>query len=735
MTDLSRSVRRCLNVAALLSAVPLAAASAETAGLEEIVVTAQKQEQKLSETPMSVTALSASDLQALAATQFRDFANTIPGLSFTTSGIGSTQVSLRGITTGDNVSPTVGIYVDEVPYGSSTAYAGAAQLSLDVGLFDVTRVEVLRGPQGTLYGASTMGGLLKYVSVVPDLNEFGGVARAGLAATEEGGTSYDVAGAVNLPFAAGKAAARVSGFYSHDGGYVDNIGLKKDDVNQTDVYGGRADVLFQPTDKLSIRVGAYLQDISRDGSISVDYNLANEKPLYGSLDQYVIVPEPFDQRFELFSATAVYDFGSAALTSITSYQSLHNVNVLDASDLYTPLLNFYLNPPPPDPPFFVFDATDVKYWIGTDKFTQELRLASKGATLDWLVGFFYTSENSNQHQQVGGWAADGTPFPLNIGTVKLPSTYEETAGFGTLTWHLTNKLDLTGGLRYAHNSQTQEQKGSGLLVQPAPKENSSANVATYLADLRYLASDNLMGYLRFATGYRPGGPNVVIDDPETGEPLGKSTFEADRLQSYEAGLKVSSNDRRLSADAALYYINWDNMQVIDANNGFGAVANAGTARSLGAELTLTALPIPQLALVGAFAYIDAELTENAPDVGGQKGDPLPNTPDFTASVSADYSFDAFGHASSVGALLRYVDDRVSGFPENNYPPFDLSSYTTFDLRGSMAFGPALARVYVRNLFDERGQLSASTVLTGLGGPAQVDIMQPRTIGVSVDWNF
>ena len=229
MSHLARSIRRCLALATVTTTSLCAGtAFAATNELEEIVVTAQKQEQKLSETPLSVTALSSTDLTALAATQFRDFANTVPGLGFTSEGVGSTQINLRGITSGGSVSPTVGIYVDEVPYGSSTAFAGAAGLALDVGLFDLNRVEVLRGPQGTLYGASTMGGLLKYVTTAPDLQKFGGKARAGLSATDDGDINYDVASAVNLPFGSDKAAARLSGFYSHDGGYVDSLGLDEE---------------------------------------------------------------------------------------------------------------------------------------------------------------------------------------------------------------------------------------------------------------------------------------------------------------------------------------------------------------------------------------------------------------------------------------------------------------------------------------------------------------------------
>lgn len=734
MSHLARSIRRCLALAAVTTTASLSAGTALAAAneLEEIVVTAQKQEQKLSETPLSVTALSSKNLDALAATQFRDFANSVPGLSFTSSGAGATQINLRGITSGGSVSPTVGIYVDEVPYGSSTAFAGAAQLALDAGLFDLNRVEVLRGPQGTLYGASTMGGLLKYVTTTPDLHEFGGTARAGLSTTDDGDINYDVASALNLPFGSDKAAARLGGFYSHDGGYVDSLGLGEEDVNQSDIYGGRADVLFQPTEALSIRLNAYLQRIDRDGTSQVAYDLATGNPLDGDLEQQTILPQPFEQEFDLYSGTVVYDFGPAELTSVTSYQEFSNDSSLDASPLYVPLLNAVL----PHPPFPTWGATGVTYGITTDKFTQELRLAGTGPTLDWLVGGFYTDEDSNQSQVVDSFAPDGSALDINVATVGLPSTYEETAGFGTLTWHATSKLDVAGGLRYSRNEQTYVQEGSGLLVGPSPKATSSESVTTYLANLRYLASDNLMTYFRFATGYRPGGPNFVGSDPATGEPLGNPAFESDELQSYEGGLKATTGDRRYSADIALYLIDWDNMQVGAARNGVGVVANASTARSTGAEFTLTALPIPELTLLGTFAYTHAKLTEDAPDLGGRDGDPLPDTPDFAFTVSGDYSFGVFGHAGTAGALLRYVGDRVSSFDASaGSPQYRMPEYTTMDLRGSVAIGPANLRLYVRNLFNERGQLSAETVLTQLGGPAMISILQPRTYGVSVDVDF
>ena len=733
MSHLARSIRRCLALATVTT-TSLAAASALAAPteLEEVVVTAQKYEQKLSDTPLSVTAVSSKDLDAIGATQFRDFAGMVPGLTFTTTGVGATQINLRGITSGTNVSPTVGIYVDEVPYGSSTPFAGAAALALDAALFDMSRVEVLRGPQGTLYGASTMGGLLKYVPTPPDLHNFGGTARAGLSDTEHGGISYEVASAVNLPVASDKAALRLSGFYTHDGGYIDNIGLGRKDVNQSDVYGGRADFLYKPTDQLSIRLNAFLQRIARDGTNTVNYDLATEKPINGGLEQSTILAQPFDEQFNLYSATVVYDFGSAALTSVSSYQTLKNDSLLDASPLYVPILNAAL----PHPPFPIFGATGVQYGINTDKFTQELRLAATGPTVDWLVGGFYTHEHSNQTQLVVSYAPDGTPLAINVATAALPSSYEEIAGFGTVTWHVTGKLDLAGGLRYSHNSQSFEQNASGLLIGPAPKSESSENVTTYLANLRFKANENVMSYLRFATGYRPGGPNFQGSDPVTGAPLGNPAFLADKLQSYEGGIKTSTSDKRFSADAALYLINWNNMQIDSARNGVGVVANASDARSTGAELTLTALPVPAFSLVGTFAYINAKLTADAPDLGGVDGERLPDTPHFAGTLSGDWAFSVGGHESSLGAMVRYVGDRTHSFNASaGDPQWHLPVYTTADLRASIAFGSAMLRLYVRNLWNEQGQLSAETTLTQLGGPAAISIMQPRTYGMSIDVKF
>jgi len=728
-TELFR--RRSVSAAAgLLGCGLAAAATAQTSTnvsvLEEVVVTAQKFAEKLSETPLSVTAISARDLEALGATQLRDFASTVPSLTFTTSGVGSTQVNLRGITTGNNISPTVGIYVDEVPYGSSTPFASGAQLALDVGLFDVSRIEILRGPQGTLYGASTMGGLLKYVSVAPDPTGFGATMRAGVTSTQGGGVGYEGAGAINAPLFDDRAALRVSGFYTHDSGFVDNLENGVDDVNEANVYGGRADLLLKPTDKLSLRFTAFAQDIERDGTASSDFGLATGKPIDGDLEQRRLRVEPFDQQFRLGSATVVYDFANVALSSISSYQTARSDAITDVSAFFGPALAAN---------GIILGSVDVAKRNETDKFTQEIRLNGSGELFDWSIGGFYTDEDSDQFQKLNASLPNGAVFPVNLLTVELPSTYEEYAGFGTLTWHVTQKLDLIGGLRYAHNAQEFEQIGSGPLIFSVPKRSETDSIETYQATIRYRASETFMPYVRYATGYRPGGPNAVLNDL-AGQPLADPVFAADKLKSYEGGIKASTADRRFSVDAAVYYIDWDNLQINAVRNGLGVVDNAAAAESMGAELTLTFVPTPQLTLVGAFGYIDAQLTEDAPDLGGVKGDRMPDTPEFTGALSGDFAFEVGSRDAFLGATVRHVADRVVSFDASaSIPQYDLPEYTTVDLRAGVQLGASRLQFYVKNAFDERGQLSATTAFSGLGGPVWVSLVQPRTIGVNLISRF
>jgi iron complex outermembrane recepter protein len=394
--------------------------------LEEVVVTAQKRQERLIDTPLSVSVLSGEDINKLGAIQFRDFATTVPGLDFTTAGTGYTQISLRGVTAGFDVGSTVGIYVDDVPYGSSSAFAQGGQVALDVGLFDMSRIEVLRGPQGTLYGASTMGGLIKYVTHGPDVTAFSGSAQTGVASTRDGGINYNAAVVVNAPLSANSAALRASAFYSRDAGYIDNAPLGDSNSNRSGVYGARLDLLFLPADNLSIRLAGFLQDISRTGEATADYSL-DGRPLYGDLVQFRRVPEPFAQHFRLGSATIDYDFGPAKLTSITSYQTTRTELTYDATGGYAADCSFA---------GVACSAVGLPQELSTNKATEELRLASGDASqLQWLLGGFYTHESSDNAQAFSLFDLQGAPASADLYHELNSSRYEEYAGFLDLTYH------------------------------------------------------------------------------------------------------------------------------------------------------------------------------------------------------------------------------------------------------------------------------------------------------------
>jgi outer membrane receptor protein involved in Fe transport len=697
-------------------------------GLEEIIVTARKREERLIDTPQSVSVLSSDTLSKLGAVQFQDFANTIPGLSFNTSGAGETQISLRGVTAGFDISPTVGIYVDDVPFGSSASFTKAAAHALDVALFDIKQVEVLRGPQGTLYGASTMGGLIKYVSKRPDSERFGADMRASTSGTQDGGMSYDLAMAVNTPLATDKAALRMSGFYSRDGGYIDNLALGREDVNRATIYGGRFDLLLTPTEALSIRFDAFYQDIARDGTAQADYRL-DGRPVDGSLEQRHRAAEPFDQDFKLASGTVTYNFGPAELTSISSYQDGRAEFVYDVTPNFAPLLAslFGLN----------YSSIGFFNHQRVEKFTQEMRLASTGsAKLEWLIGTYYTDETGTNLQRFISRDPVGQIAPNVAYTYSLPSEYEELAGFANLTYHFTDKFDISGGIRYAENDQTTTQIGSGILIGSRPKRSAGEEVSTYLGSARYHFTDNSTAYLRYATGYRPGGPNSVANDPTTGLPVGQPIFEADTLKSYEVGFKAETDDRAYGLDIAAYRINWDNMQIVATRGGITVKANAGKALIDGGELTLSARPHADFLVTGGFAFQDARLDEPSTDLGARQGERLPNVPKFSAAMNADYEISRLDLRPRFGLTLRYAGERNASFDRNRTQvQYQLPDYTIVDLRAGVTFGQVELQLGIHNVTDERAELIAPTGLSVLTGPVQVSILQPRTFGVSAAISF
>ena len=348
--------RWALALAASVSVLPLSAHAQDTQ-TEEVVVTAQKREELLRNVPQSVTAITEETLERLQANDFTDYAGHVPGLAVTGGQPGNSRVTLRGLNTG-GVASTVGIYVDETPFGSSTSLVNAAALALDLDPYDVTRIEVLRGPQGTLYGANTLGGLIKFVTAAPDPTEFSGRASGGYETTEGGDSSWSARAMVNVPLG-DQAALRISGLRRSEGGYVDDPSRGVEDVNGVETSGWRAAFLLNATDDLAIRLSAQSQDIDSENSEAVAYFQSPLEPVAGDTDQFSPFDVTSDVTYRILNGTIDWDLGWASLISSTSYSELEQFHLEDGT------LAFGL-------PSFLVES------IPQDKVTQEVRLASNG---------------------------------------------------------------------------------------------------------------------------------------------------------------------------------------------------------------------------------------------------------------------------------------------------------------------------------------------------------------------
>jgi len=637
-------------------------------------------------------------------------------------------VAIRGVTTGDFTNPTVGITVDDVPFGSSTELGGGLVVP-DIDPGDLARVEVLRGPQGTLYGASSIGGLLKFVTVDPSTDRVSGRLQGGLNSVRNGDeVGYNLRGSVNAPLS-DTFAVRASGFTRRDPGYIDNPVLGIDGINEQRVSGGRLAALWRPSEVFSLRFSALFQDVKGDGRHDVTV-----LPGLGDLQQsYLRGVGPYDRKAQAYNATLTAKLGSVELTALSGY----NINEFSDSFDYTYALGQFFTEP-----LFGVMGTPVFNDNKTKKFTQEIRLSSSaGEKLEWLLGAFYTHEKSSYVQDIlavdpATGAAVGEALFL-----AFPTTYQEYAAFADLTFHVTDRFDVQVGGRKSHLEQTSAETNIGAFVpiffpgftSPAIFEevDTADNAFTYLVTPRFRVSEDLMVYARLASGYRAGGPNAAPGVPRQ--------FNPDRTQNYEIGVKADFLDHRLSVDTSLYYIDWKDIQLslIDLQNFQAYTANGSRAKSQGVELSVESRPLRGLSIAGWVAWSDAELTEDLPpnSAQGRSGDRLPYGSRFSGNFSLEQSFLLSSSLTGfVGGSLSYVGDRKGVFAGAFAPPDrqTLPAYAKTDLRAGLRHDSWTADFFVNNVADRRGVLNG-----GIGAvpPFGFSYIQPRTIGLSLARTF
>lgn len=718
---------------ALLSGVTNVQA-ADNVTIDEIIVTAQKRNEALIDVPLSVSVVDGEMLERQHATNFQDYLKLVPGLQLNQDTPGNGRLVMRGVNTG-SVAATVAVYVDETPFGSSTGLVNGGVLAGDFDTFDMQRVEVLRGPQGTLYGANSLAGVLKFATNPPSTERFEARVRASAESVEDGDMGYSGTGMINVPLSS-SFAIRATGYYRELPGFIDSIGTggsdRAEDINDSESYGGRFSALYKPSDAFSLRLSAMLQNMSTGASGNVESDPDTLETLYSKFTQSQFVPEQVDVDYRIYNATLDFDLGFATLTSSTSYNELESPFRVDLTSQFSALLQDFLGPND-------FEQLQTTQY---DKLTQELRLASPADDqFEWLVGAYFTKEEGDIAQHLDA-LVPGTLTPIpgqpQLGDLTLHSEYEEIAAFASGTIHFTERFDVTLGGRYSENDQQAKQDAIGLLAGgPSgvsfPRATSTEEVFTYSVSPKLKFGDNASLYARVASGFRPGGPNVLPPGAPAGVPL---SYESDSLTSYEIGFKRESVTRAFTVDLSAFHIDWEDIQLFTQVNNFGVNINGGGATSDGLEAALTLRPTDALTLSLNAAYTDTELDDDTgPLVGGVKGDELPFTPEVSVGVNADYEWSLAADATAyVGGSLRYLSDQSGAFDfdyrTTNGRQREIPSYEVLDLRTGVIFGRYSIELYAKNLTDSDGRTSTGDLGTYPNGALGTGVIRPRTFGLA-----
>ncbi|HEY1091274.1 MAG TPA: TonB-dependent receptor, partial [Burkholderiaceae bacterium] len=639
-------------------------AADKAAQLERVTVSATRRREPVRDVPLRVETLDATSLERSGATSLSDTIGTLPGVDVKAdSGPGRSAITMRGVSLGEQTIATVGVYVDEVAFGSSSAFVAGGSMALDMGLLDLHHVELLRGPQGTLYGAGAMGGLLKYVTNEPDSSQFSGKVGLGVRSTQDGGMGHAENLVLNVPLSKDVAAVRVAAFNDHEGGYVKAIGRAAgDNTNDGNTRGARVSVLIEPMAKMKIRLASTGQEVQRNGLNAIDYDIATGQPQHGDLTRALSVGEPYKIKTRLSSADFEYDLGWARLNAVASTQNLDGQTGQDATA--------FLGGSP------AFDYAVLDNTIKLRKQTQELRLTSQRGTVEWLLGYYRDKEIGRVSQRL--WAKLAGAGNMDLQGNGQPSEYREQAFYGDLTWNIDPLWSLTLGARVARNQQVYAVEGTG----PTDFVGNSAETSkTYLGTLRYALDKDSNVYFRAASGYRPGGPDGIALDATTLQPIPGTPkmFGHDTLWSYELGYKADLLDKRLSLEAAAYQINWTDLQQPKALGISTIIVNAGAARVRGLELAARYTVDSQWSWNASLAYTDPKLSEDTPDLG-PAGTRMANTAKLAYTLGLRYAFTLAGHGSSVGLNLRHVGQRNAGYddPGSSIPQFSQPAYTMVD---------------------------------------------------------
>lgn len=708
--------------------------------IEEIVVTANKRTENLSSVAGAVSAIGQEQLEGAGASGFGEYLSLSPGVNFNSGVPGYSVITIRGVSS-DTVpslaQTAVGVYYDDIPLTDPAA----PMVVPDVDAFDAQRVEVLRGPQGALYGSSSLGGAINYIPRAPDASGWGFAAQGvgSLATNSSLGGSGKLM--VNVPIVEDALALRLVGHYTRTPGYIDNLGTGEEQSNNSVTQGGRAILGWNPTDNSRLRLSALYQQTRTDDAGYVDESL-------GDLKKDTIVPEPSSNEFSL--ATLRYeldaDYGSWAFIAGVQDKS-SSLSYDGASSLGIGALGLD------------FPLTQSG---GVKGYSAELRFISPpGETFEYLAGVSYADRDEEFDVNLDAKVLEETagiinalleglgitpPGPLSGLTTLFRQNAKinapEKAAFVDLTWRFAPDFKLTAGGRYYDNLVDSTINGRGLLLLPGgspefrESRSSSAKGFNPKVSLAWQATDDVLLYGLYSRGYRLGGPNLVPSTPLTPT---KRSYNPDEVQNYEIGVKTAWFDRRMTLDLAVFQIDWHDIPLIatDRSGIFKFLDNAGDARIRGVELSMVARPFDFLTAQSSVTWLDAQLLNDYDPNNGrppaEKGDRLPGSPEWSLSNTLTASWEFPAWQPSITFIHRYEGKSSSNL---SYQDVTKGDYNLFDLRAGFKRGNFNFTAFGKNLTDERGVTASNNYTRVTGDVLSLKfITPPRCFGVEMGYSF
>jgi iron complex outermembrane recepter protein len=755
--------------------------SATEGGFEEVTVTAEKYKSTVQDTSVSISALSGAQLNAAGIRSVEEVARDVPGLSVRSAGPGLTEYDARGLASNGGAAPTVGFYLDEIPL-SPPALSQSGKVVIDPNLYDIDRVEVLRGPQGTLYGSGSMGGTVKVITNQPKLEQFEGSVQANLSYTEGGNGNGGGNIMLNVPIGS-LFALRVVGTDLYRSGWINLINVNVPNAatallspNQTPVYtapvasiihdanderlwGGRATLLFKPSDDLSITAMVFRQSLVLGGYDLLDSSPTSSAPGQVYNAHYEVFPlrEGIHDDVHIYSLNINANLGFADLTSATSYFNRRNWQAQDASESL-----YYSNGGAAPLAPVLYSEVDPSH-----QFSQEIRLASHDTgSLHWVAGVFYSglksiwNEISNSPLNASPSIPDGSYF-----TSWNPYWVKQTAIFTDGSYKFDEHWKLSAGVRW-YSYKSEQHEFSWGLDAPYPNPSVTPTQVTQASDrgfnprvnLSYEPTRDLNLYGTVSKGFRPGGANQILP---TGPPIncqaGVLAFGPDSAWNYELGEKARLLNNRLTINGDIYYIKWLGVQqVITLPCGYQYYNNAGDGRAYGPELEINAKLTDNWTLSVSGTYTNSKITSpnqsfrtylstvaNTPS--GPPTRPCPTTGDCTVpilNVARDTASAALSYTRTVGddyQLTGRIADSFVG-PTTDvayYFGYNLPAYNIANLRFIVAHGSWSANLFVDNLTNKVALISANNTSFQFNIPQLVrySTNQPRTFGTQVDYHF